>query len=778
MAQQADAPRTPCADAVRSPVGEAPAAWWDEGARAAASRSTLRLPGGRGSSLGTSFSFLSNILSGGVLGLPFCFHRCGLGLGTGLLAAVLATQTLTLKMLLYASLLHRRASYEELAECALGRAARPLCLACVLFLQFGCLVAFLAILADLVSASVSPIIPPGAEVGRAEYMVVIVLGVLLPLCLLVRSEEALSRTSIFSVVFLCGFTTATLCLAVLPDPDAVLSGLDWWKPDGTALALPVLVFALAGHSAFFSCISSMRSPSLHRADKVLNDAMRGAGIIYAAVGVAGYAAFRQHTSGNLLRNFNLLAQQPGPYAAAVRHLKLGFAFSVAGAVPATALPIRDAFLTALGNGEVAPTPLQHAGVNALILSITLLLAALIPNVEFVFALTGATASIMLAYIFPAAIFLSTQRQWNTPPNLAAHEAARMDNGNDLWARQEADNEIAAAKAEMDTGARTEEELLGFLAGMPARVLSWVLLVFGAAAMWLCTMATLRAVSEEAAIVAVAQTLVVKSEAAVSAAQALGKATHAACALPGLVAAANCSSAALAPGEQMAANRLHVVDRQDATPPQHPAAGGTAAVEEELALAVVEAEAAARRGGVSSNVLQAATAAAELVGGVSSDAAPGNVSSAADAALASTGAVADAAVIAVHDAVATLNPVIAARAKELAAALGGPGGHVQAALAVAEEHEPGIAQYKAEHGVAAEQTKPSSAWDVDAAALWDEGDGAAAAGIIFSHPQDLGVPPPDAPVVPNTNATVGGTAGFGDLLLTKLSAEERAVNTTL
>ena len=132
----------------------------------------------------------------------------------------------------------------------------------------------------------------------------------------------------------------------------------------------------------------------------------------------------------------------------------------------------------------------------------------------------------------------------------------------------------------------------------------------------------------------------------------------------------------------------------------------------------------------------------------------------------------------HDAVATLNPVIAARAKELAAALGGPGGHVQAALAVAEEHEPGIAQYKAEHGVAAEQTKPSSAWDVDAAALWDEGDGAAAAGIIFSHPQDLGVPPPDAPVVPNTNATVGGTAGFGDLLLTKLSAEERAVNTTL
>jgi hypothetical protein len=561
-------------------------------------------------------------------------------------------------------------------------------------------------------------------------------------------------------------------LAVLPDPDAVLSGLDWWEPGGTALALPVLVFALAGHSAFFPCISSMRSPSLHRADRVLNNAMGGAGVIYAAVGVTGYAAFREHTTGNLLRNFNALAQQAGPRAAAVRHLKLGFAFSVAGAVPATALPVRDAFLSALGTGEAAPTPVQHAGVNALILSITLLLAALIPNVEFVFALTGATASIMLAYIFPAAIFLSTQRQWSTPPNLAAHEAARADTEKDVWARQEVHIEITAAQAEHEAGARTEEELLGFLAGTAARVLAWALIVFGAAAMWLCTMATLRAVSEEAAIVAVAQNLVVKSEAAVSAAQALGKATHAACALPGLVAAANCSAAALSTARVRDAGRLHIVEQQRAAQPV--ATVGAAAVEVELALAVEEAEAAGRRGGIAGDVLQAASAAAELVGGASSsdDVLPSNFSGAAGAALASTGAVADAAVIAVHDAVATLNPAMAARAKELAAALG-TGGHVEAALAVASEHEPGIAQYKVEHpGAAAEPAKPS--WDVEAAGLWEEGDGAAAASMVFSHPPDAASPPPPPAAVTNASAS----AGFGDMLLTKLSAGEHANGTVV
>jgi amino acid permease len=94
---------------------------------------------------------------------------------------VLGSQLFTLRQLLFASALRGRASYEDLAESALGHAARPACLACVLCLQFGCLVAYLDGLADLVSATVSPIIPPGAQVGRAEYMGAIVLGVLLPL---------------------------------------------------------------------------------------------------------------------------------------------------------------------------------------------------------------------------------------------------------------------------------------------------------------------------------------------------------------------------------------------------------------------------------------------------------------------------------------------------------------------------------------------------------------------------------------------------------------------
>jgi amino acid permease len=736
---------------------------------------------GRGSTLGTSFNFLSNILSGGVLGVPFCFHRCGLGLGGALLAAVLATQVFTLRLLLYASRLRDRATYEDLAEDALGRAARPACLACVLSLQFGCLVAYLAILADLVSATVSPIIPPGAEVGRSEYMGIIVVGVLLPLCLLVRSEEAMSRTSIFSVVFLCGFTAATLCIATVPEPGAVMAPLAWWRPQGLTLALPVLVFALTGHSAFFPCIATMRSPSLRRVDGMLGGTMRAAGCVYAAVGMAGYAAFREHTAGNLLRNFSMMAQLAGPRAAAVRHLKLGFAFSVAGAVPVTLLPVRDAMLSAIG-GEAGtpPSQLQHALITALILCITLVLAVLVPNVELVFALTGATASVMLAYIFPAAMFLSLQRDLGALPEVREKHAARVVKDDDLWARQEAVDEIEAVHAVAEAAARSEEDLFGCFAGTPARVLCVLLIFFGAASMWLCTLAALRAVSEEAAVVAVAQSLVIKSESAITAAQALGKAAQAACTLTGLAAATADAAAAASSGCQSKAAATPVGPQllvRDASPV---ASGANADYDaaEELVLAVEQAEEAARRGGVRADVLQAAAVAAHAVTESAT-----NTSAAAGVALATAGAVADAALVAVRDAVAALDPTLAARAKELALALGSAE-HVEAALAIAQEQEPLIAQYKAEtaaaDAAAAEHapTYPTYTWG-DAAELWDDGDAAAAASLLFG--QGAGAmhhtaQPHAATAATNASSSAAGTAthnatsgAFGDLLLTRLSA---------
>lgn len=71
------------------------------------------------SQVGATFSFVSNIISGGVLGFPFCFSRCGLVLGTLLLVCTALSQAFTLKQLVYASTVTRTNSFEE------ARARRP-----------------------------------------------------------------------------------------------------------------------------------------------------------------------------------------------------------------------------------------------------------------------------------------------------------------------------------------------------------------------------------------------------------------------------------------------------------------------------------------------------------------------------------------------------------------------------------------------------------------------------------------------------------------------------
>ncbi len=485
------------------------------------SAADIRLARGGGRSLlAATFTLLSNILTG-VLGLPFCFAHCGMLLGCALVAAVAASQVFTMRQLLYASAVHGLASFDELAEWALGRAARPLCLACVLALQFGCLVAFLGVLADVLSASVSPLVPPGADVGRADYMASLVL-VLLPLCVLAREETTVARASVVSVVFLCGFTAATLFLAAAPRGDA--PALAMWRPQGALLSLPVLVFAMTGHASLFSCVAGLRRPSLARADKLLCGATLAAGCVYAAVGVGGYATFRELTSGNLLRNLAEVGAHAGPRAAAVRHLRLGFALSIAGAVPSTLLPVRDAMLDMMLPDERAPSLMQHAAVCAAVLCFTLLFALVLPNVELVFALTGATSAVTLAYIFPAAIFLRAhgrhEQDVKSKPEEDGPPASPIVD--ELWASQEE----AAAEEHAAMVARIECELFGALAGWPARALSWALLCFGVAAMWLGTAAALRAVSEEAAVVTLAHEIALQTEAV---SQATGHA-QAACAL--------------------------------------------------------------------------------------------------------------------------------------------------------------------------------------------------------------------------------------------------------
>lgn len=164
-----------------------------------------------------------------------------------------------------------------------------------------------------------------------------------------------------------------------------------------------------------------------------------------------------------------------------------------------------------------PRPTQHALIVFTVLGCAMAAALWLPNMEFTFALTGATASVLLAYIIPSLCFLRL---------LAASEALGGGTGSGTGsATGFVAGLLKPGGGAATPGAKPGSGGYGLLGGggggggghgrlvappelcaawAARRRLALALLVFGVASGVACTHATLSAVSEEKAVVALAQ----------------------------------------------------------------------------------------------------------------------------------------------------------------------------------------------------------------------------------------------------------------------------------
>ncbi len=145
--------------------------------------------------------------------------------------------------------------------------------------------------------------------------------------------------------------------------------------------------------------------------------------------------------------------------------------------------------------------INQQAVSALVLAGTALIAAVfLPNVEFIFGLAGSTASVLIAYILPAAIFLVVSR----PPKQPTGTLISIGSP----------TLMSAQSAEVSSPREGGMQQLNPWGVKGPRRKAWTLLVFGMVVAVVCTRATLTAVQQEAEVVLLAQELVA-SEAAVS-----------------------------------------------------------------------------------------------------------------------------------------------------------------------------------------------------------------------------------------------------------------------
>ena len=396
---------------------------------------------GRTSDSAASLSLLNSILGSGLLGLPFVFRSCGCALGLLLLAVCTLAAVQSTRLLLHCAHATGCRSYSQLATRALGEGGGALASISSAGLQLGSLVCCVNVLADLLSAWAGSGLPPGAEPSRHAVLLGTVVLALLPTALAVRSPRSASALTAAGVTFSLAFVAALAAHAAAP---RLRPPLALWRPGGTAVALPVVSYALgSGHASLLAMATSLRAPSPAHASSVAARALACAALVYAAVGLGGYASFGERTSGDVLRNFGGAVQTPAVQLL-WQTLRLGYGVSIVAAVPLTLLPLREA-LTPLAasaavrmarsrpmrasrpqrdwpgerghqgagrHSELPPSPVTAARawalqgcITAVLLAAVLLCALMVPNLEFVLALVGSTAVVLLSYVLPAAIHL-------------------------------------------------------------------------------------------------------------------------------------------------------------------------------------------------------------------------------------------------------------------------------------------------------------------------------------------------------------------------------------
>ncbi|XP_021342915.1 putative sodium-coupled neutral amino acid transporter 10 isoform X2 [Mizuhopecten yessoensis] len=353
---------------------------------------------------------LSNSIIGvTILAMPFCFKQCGILLGAVLLFFCTWLTLVSCRMLMKAGITSRRRSYGFLAYYTYGAPGKLAVEIGMIGLQLGTLIAQVVIIGDLGPAIVSKYL--GLENNgnlRMGLICFLCLCVGLPLGLL-KNLNTVSRASTLCILFYGLFTVYVFSLSI---PNLV-SG-DWinkvnlWRTDGLFKCLPIFSFAFGCQTQLFIMFDNLPEPSLKSVNNIVHSAVNMCTVSYLLTGFFGYIAFHnKDIGGDIVKDFEV--------SLASDVLKLGFVISIAVTFPLIIYPCRGSLYTLLfpqrqkHSDDLEKRPvipeLHFKVLTTFIVLGSMITGILVPNVEFVLAMNGATMGTLICYIFPAVFFL-------------------------------------------------------------------------------------------------------------------------------------------------------------------------------------------------------------------------------------------------------------------------------------------------------------------------------------------------------------------------------------
>ncbi|XP_022900664.1 putative sodium-coupled neutral amino acid transporter 10 isoform X2 [Onthophagus taurus] len=193
----------------------------------------------------------------------------------------------------------------------------------------------------------------------------------------------------------------------------------FWRTEGILQCLPIFSMALFCQTQLFEIYQAIPNANLDRMNNMIRMAVNICTCVYIFVGTFGYIAVcDQPFTGNILLSFKS--------SVITEIIKIGFVLSVAVSFPLIIFPCRASLFSmtyaqaykSLEYGRSYIPDSNFRFLTVAIISISLLIGILIPNIELVLGLIGSTIGILICVLFPATSFICLSKK-NTNERILA-----------------------------------------------------------------------------------------------------------------------------------------------------------------------------------------------------------------------------------------------------------------------------------------------------------------------------------------------------------------------